>query len=457
MNNFKTHALASFLLYSQNFIFGFFNKFVFIPSLVEFLLTLSVLALISKSRYYKSLLSIWLVLYFTHFSFMSFFGTPIKPWDAYLFFTHVLESYETFIETLSLYATSFFITLFTLLAILKIDLKRSAINLYVLLVVVVALAFINAPKIGDASFLLIKSLYEASSLKTQNAELNVRDVKRVAPLRKSDVNVVLLIGESMRAKEFHAKSFDIFENYFYKTIYSGATSTDVSVPLLINGAIKPSEMDFSNNLFTLARNNGYETHFISTQSENSMRYIKPYLMTQSVQNYRIIGSKNDDDLVKELKKIDFEDNKTDFVIMQMTGQHSPYKYYPKYKKSTITQQYEESMEYSNVLILEMIKYVKASKRETLFIYTSDHGELLGEDGKMGHNKFQEKIYRVPLVIVPSLKDDVNLSRLQSHSGIYRLIYHFLGYGKEFKEANASIRVNGSMISEEDGYRMMERL
>ncbi len=179
------------------------------------------------------------------------------------------------------------------------------------------------------------------------------------------------------------------------------------------------------------------------------------MMKKSISTYDILGSREDMDLVNELKKIDFSDR--DFVVMQMQGEHSPYIYYPNYKKSTIKQQYLESMEYSNKIILEMMNYVKSLETPTLFIFTSDHGELLGENGRVGHNKFHEKIYRVPMMVFSNFNAALDYEKIASHNGVYNLIYHFLGYSKEYKEEQKIIRVNGSMMSEEDGFRMMESI
>lgn len=280
----------------------------------------------------------------------------------------------------------------------------------------------------------------------------MKNEKIETPLRDSDINIVLIIGESMRAKEFQEEEYEMFEHFFYKTIYSGATATDVSLPLLINGATRPSEIDFSKNIFSLATNNNYTTSFISIQTKKSTRYIKPYLHQKKINNFNIVGSRDDKELLNLFENIDFNSTKANFIVMQMQGQHSPYIYYENYKKSTIQEQYTQSMHYSNRIILEMIEYIKSLKKETLFIFTSDHGELLGERGKMGHNRFEKEIYRVPLILFHTLKQKIDFQNIQSHHDIYTLMHYILGYAKELEFSQKKIRVNGSMISEEDGFR-----
>ena len=452
MKTYSRYIFIALALYFQNIAFSLVSNFVFIPSFLEFLAVLSLVVIISRYRFHKYIFSFWILLYFIHFSFISYFGVTITVNDIYLFFTHSIESFETFFYTLEIYFTPFIISIFSLLIVLKIKVNAVVKNIYFLTFILIFWLLVSSIKIGDASFLLLRSIYETSSLnlKTQVPKIYIDSPKA---FNKGEFNIVLVIGESMRAREFQEKNYEMFERGFYKTIYSGATSTDVSVPLLINGATKPSEINLSNNLFHLAKLNGYETYFISTQSKKSMQYIELYMMKKSISHYDILGSREDSDLIEELKKIDFL--KREFIVMQMQGEHSPYKYYPTYIKSTIPQQYAASMKYSNAVILEMMNYVKSLKTPTLFIFTSDHGELLGESGRVGHNKFHEKIYRVPMMIVSNVDAAFDYEKILSHHGIYNLIYHLLGYSQEYEDEPIPVRINGSMISEEDGFRMMK--
>ena len=113
------------------------------------------------------------------------------------------------------------------------------------------------------------------------------------------------------------------------------------------------------------------------------------------------------------------------------------------------------MAYSNAVILDMMAYVESLKRPTLFIFTSDHGELLGESGRVGHNKFHERVYRVPMIIMSNINTAFDYEKILSHHGIYNFIYYLLGYSKEYEDEPIPVRINGSMISEEDGFRMMK--
>ena len=442
------YLLFSFLLYSQNFLFSLFSAFVFVPSLGGFITIYLLVLLISKSSYSKLIFFIWMFIYLIHFSFISFFGREITSSDIYLFFTHLVETYETFAYTLHIYLGAFILFSFFINLIYWINFKKVKINLYLLTLLFLSTLFMGE-KTNDASFLLLKAFKNISFLDTETIEL--KETKKLKPLRSSNINIVLIIGESMRAKEYQDREYEMFENYFYKTIYSGATSTDVSVPLLINGAIKPSSIDMGKNLFTLAKQNNFYTTFITAQTTHSMKYIKPYLALNNIDDFRILGTRDDKSLIDELKKID--NNHTNLFVAQMQGEHSPYKYYPNFKDIDLKSRYNQSMNYSNKIIMQMIEHIKKIDKRTIFIFTSDHGELLGEGSMYGHNTFEEQVYRVPLIIVDNFNSDVLYEDIFSHNDVYTLIYHSLGYSKILKYSQETLRVNGSMINEEDGYKL----
>lgn len=305
-------------------------------------------------------------------------------------------------------------------------------------------------KFHDAALLLAKEGVKSIFLKKEKQSIGEDNKKQNFALRKGDNNIVLVIGESMRSRENLKERYDVFENYNYKTIISGATNTDVAVPMLLNGAISPQKIDLEQNLFLLAKKNGYTTSFISAQNEKSLKYIEPYLNKNYIDNFKIVGSRDDRDLIGDLQKISLEES--NLIVLQMQGEHSPYIYYENANRDdSIALRYHKSMLYSNEVLKKLIDHIDTgSKKPFLFLFVSDHGELLGENGKTGHNRFEKEIYSVPLLIHSNI--ETNFEKLKNHSDIYRLIYHHLGYSKEFEEKKREkIRVYGTMITEEDGY------
>ena len=440
------YFILALVFYFQNLIISFFISFVFIPNIFELLFLFSLILLISKLKYFKFILFVWQLLYLIHFSFIAYFGTTLTYIDIYLFFTHISETFETLFSMYDVLFIPFIFSLVIIIYIFFIKVKRVNFS-YKFLLITSILLFYFIPKLNDTSFIIIKEILKTYKLSGTNKIVKNNHLK-LKPIDKKDINIVLVLGESMRAKEFLEDKYEFLENENYKTIFSGAINTDVSIPLLINGAIRPNDIDLKQNLFYLAKKNDFITSFITTQSKKSLKYIKPYLSIENIDNFNILNSL-DINLVKKLKQIDL--TKRNLVILQMQGQHSPYIYYPHSNRlDSIKTRYKKSMEYSNNILLKIMKYVKDnSKKPYVFIFTSDHGEQIGLNGKFGHNKFEKEVYSVPFVYDSSF-DKLELDKIGSHNNIYNILYHYLGYSNTIKY-NDKIRVYGTMITEEDGF------
>ncbi len=439
------YIVLAILFYLQNFIVSLFLSFIFIPNIFEFLTLLLLVLLLSKLKYYKQLLYTWQLLYFIQFSFIAYFTTTITYIDIYLFFTHIEETFETFISLYNILLVPIIILLVFTIIIYTLKLPKSNISsILLILLLIFSITFTSKP--SDASFQLLNELYNTHKL-YNSAKPIIKKEEDIKPIRKQDINIILVIGESMRAKEFTDTKYSIFENYNYRTIYSGATNTDVSIPLLLNGAIRPSKINLENNIFRLAKKNSFHTSFISTQSKKSFKYIKPYIYRDSIDNYKVLN-KYDIKLLDHLNQIDL--NKNNLIVLQMNGQHSPYLNYPNSNRfDDIKTRYKKSMNYSNQVLEKLIDNIKSnSKKPYIFIFTSDHSEQIGENGKYGHNRFDKIIYNVPYIYTTNL--DNKLDTIKSHNDIYQHLLFYLGYKKQITYIRP-IKIYGTMITEEDGF------
>jgi glucan phosphoethanolaminetransferase (alkaline phosphatase superfamily) len=238
--------------------------------------------------------------------------------------------------------------------------------------------------------------------------------------------------------------------YFYKKIYAGGTNTDVSVPLLLNAKTDPRKLTLENqtNLFRLAKKNGFHTTFFSLQSEKALEYIKPFLQTTYIDNYKSFDKKSrkpkyDFLLLDLLKDIDFSQN--NFIVLQQIGEHSPYKYFDGKKSSDLRTNYKRSVDYSFELFKKIDKFLKDTKKPFILVFTSDHGEFTGEDERWGHNAFEKTIYEVPFF------SNIELSQIRSHEDLSQYLIYALGYKKEFLLNSKKAIINGTMQSREDGF------
>jgi glucan phosphoethanolaminetransferase (alkaline phosphatase superfamily) len=275
------------------------------------------------------------------------------------------------------------------------------------------------------------------------------------PLREDSINIILVIGESMRYDNYVEQKLKK-QNHFYKKIYAGATNTDVSLPLLLNAKNNPLKLNKENqtNLFKLAKKSNFTTAFISMQSENSLRYIKPYLQLKHIDNYKSFEKneakpKFDFFLLKELEKFDF--SKKRFIVLQQIGQHSPYHYFEGKKLDDNSKNYKKSVDYSFRFYHQLHNYLNQLKKPFILIYTSDHGEFSGENGRYGHNNFDPIIYEVPMFITSNSTLPINYKQINSHYDLSQFLTYLLGYKKELKFEDAKTVINGTMISREDGF------
>ena len=352
-----------------------------------------------------------------------------------MFFKHINETFESFLPFLNYFITPIIVGTIVILWITSNQLPKIKIHSSILFVLFI-ISIYNS-NINDVSFQLIKEIPKIVQHKQIDKKIN----SHIENSKETNQSIILIIGESIRAKEYLEKNATLFQNNSYKTIYSGATNTDVSVPMLLNGAKDPREINLENNLFSLAKKNNYTTYFISTQNKNYLKYIIKYL-GKDIDVMNIIGSKDDFDLIKTVNKIDF--SQKSFAVLQMQGAHSPYTFHNQTQSSDIKENYYSCIEKSFFVIESIISQYPNIK----IYFTSDHGENLGENGRLGHNRFSPEVYRVPFFIN---QKDSNLSTINSHHDVYKTILNNLGFTiKEDNRIN-KIQVFGTMIDAQDGF------
>lgn len=455
--------LLTFVLIFQNFIISLYDSSYFDLTILDFFLLISLLIFIQSFSCKNILLITLQIFYLIQFLFIKFFGTSIQSHDIKLFFTHTDETFETFIPMLSSFTVVFLFIILSTTILLKYSIYVKRSRLLLILIIVLTYLFNTNP--NDYAIKFVQELFNIQYKSTPTTST----MNFIQPVQQSKhMNIVLVLGESTRYKNMQLFNYErattpnlslIQNQLFFKTIYSSATNTDVSLPLLFNGAIDPTKIDLSYNLFSLAKNNGFHTTYITTQSNKSMQYIKPYL-GKDIDQLNIIGSRDDKDLITNFKH-SLQQEHNQFIALQMIGQHSPYKYYSKefelFDTHSIKNKYDNSILYTDYVLFHIIELIKNSTKPTLFIFVSDHGELIGENGKFGHNRFEEDIYTVPFIVY-SHNIDTNkkhLQRIKTHHHLYQWLFHLLGYDNSFVPSQAPYRINGTMLTGEDGHILID--
>ncbi len=400
---------------------------------------------------------LYLLILFTgtlHHLFFSYFQRPIRGTDLYLFFTHTEESFESFYPLLKLFVlplSLFLLGVVLILLIRKINLNTYPIKNWIKYSIFSILLLLNLN-----TTMGLQLLYALSTLSwSQNKSHITNTPPPLYPLRDANYNIVLLLGESMKYNPYiESKLKD--QGFFYKKIFSGATNTDVAIPLLLNNKSNPLALNPKdpNSLFVLAKRNDFNTTFIYIQTEKSLQYIKPYLGTTNIDYYKSYDKEErqpqfDFLLLEQLKKIDYK--RKNFIVLEQIGEHSPYHYFEGEKGSTPQENYQKSVDYSFKLYDSIYKVLQKSQKPFVFIYVSDHGEFTGEGGRWGHNSFDPLIYQVPFFIVANTKLPESYQAIKSHHHLSQLLVYLLGYHKKLELSEEKTIVNGTMLSREDGF------
>jgi len=298
---------------------------------------------------------------------------------------------------------------------------------------------------------------------------------------KIERDVILVIGESLRYDTFSLENNNRLtpklqtlkndKDFFYKKVYSGGTMTKVSVSTLINRLKYPSGLSQisqeDNCLFKLAKENSFNTYFISGQTMNQLqvihdlvcpKYIDKLIDRDDFSNY-IEPKGYDEDLQILISKINILNRKSNFIVLQHRGSHSPYK--EQYSKEFDRYSpYENTALYTDNYLYELIKYLKkSSKNETFLFYVSDHGELLGENGKKGHGHLEKEVYEVPFLMYTNTKDDrlkEQFRYIKNHYDISNYILSLLGYKADLiKDENRTIYILNADLDGFSGYGVID--
>lgn len=261
-------------------------------------------------------------------------------------------------------------------------------------------------------------------------------------------HIVLVIDESIRAdySPFRYVNTQDWFVYNYGNTFSYANASAPSNILLRKGArFETLVQDFYQNplIWEYAKKAGYITYLIDNQAGGVGHDYFDGVEREMI-DYILPLQDSDKDIPKMMKYLK-EKEKT-FTIIIKKGAHFPYDAYPKDFISKIKlddyllslpmrQKYFKSLEYQSIGFWNEFLKLK-NLPSTLVIYTSDHGQNLGDREGLTHGS-TENPYRgegiVPLVILSNFQD-LNLQKYQiqnhnqaSHFNIVPTILDAIGF------------------------------
>lgn len=467
-----------------------------------------------RRGFYLSIMSLML-LAFVQMSHLSYYGTFVHPTKIYQFFTNFFEVMETAKQDPGLlFGVSFWILLISLVCtwgLSKIFIRQNRTWRPMPWVLLVALCYIpvrtfaikddygKQPAVHNLAFSNMyssTSYFFARTLPFKwNHSRQIEESAR-APLKKTSekpqVNVIFILGESLRYQNMQLFGYEkpttpqlvkLSEQMpmVYRRAVSGGVCTDVAVPMFMNNAYgtnpTPAILEQDRCLFRLAKNNGFETSFYSAQTEGELKHIINFLCAGSIDHMRLAltssedvteGKKSYDEvLLPDLEKVDF--SKPQFLVLHQRGSHVPYSLrYPPEKTvfpvdpqadmtTRLVTEYNNSVAFTDEILSEIIQRIfSQSKMPTYIVFTSDHGQVLGENKSWGHSDLNEYVFKVPFLFLSSSKDNIYkqvnaMPEFVVHEDLSSLLIYLLGYGDFPKFTNErKVFVMGSDLDGLDG-------
>ncbi|MEM7031639.1 MAG: sulfatase-like hydrolase/transferase [Chloroflexota bacterium] len=330
-------------------------------------------------------------------------------------------------------------------------------------------------KQNGGEFLFFRTLHNASF-----SNLEVAERQRIA--FESDTlptnNLVLIIDESIRSDHLSINGYarpttpylhtisDKGYLYNWGTAVAGGSCSMISNPLLITGipvtenarlfadeysvlSIKlrrlkqqsesaPPLVDLTPTLFDYAKAMGYRTHYLDTQTRylwnglglRDLDFIDHWLTIDDFGDdvdsdfraadyiYQTVKSSNGNFILLNKRGVHFRYDES-FPADQMIWSPPPpkwdYREYPEFGINV----YDSGIRYNvNTFFQRMLPDFETLEN-TIFIYTSDHGQTLFEDGlQWPHCGATNKEAMVPLLLIGDVEQTLDTQFPASHSNIF---------------------------------------
>lgn len=274
------------------------------------------------------------------------------------------------------------------------------------------------------------SLYFNTIKYFDKPKIELKQVNENVFTDENDLHIILIVGESVRADHMSLNGYQRITNPLlqkqknvvsFPNVYTPFTFTAQSVPqILTNKSINSNltENQFT-SLFSILNKANFQSKWIGNQSlENSYKNLVYSNSSRVIVDkfHSFLSFKKEKDLVM----LDYFKNYDDIIenkitTFHMIGSHWYYNsrvdsVFMKFKpivqskflgsstKESLINSYDNTILYLDYFLNELIEKLKNSKKNTILIYISDHGETLGEDGMWLHAQ-KHKASKNPAMLV----------------------------------------------------------
>jgi glucan phosphoethanolaminetransferase (alkaline phosphatase superfamily) len=422
------------------------------------------------------------------------------PYEIVLFFIEGEEIIDTLKNTIRYMYLSILIFIFSLSSFyfviyhLHLDLLHHAYAAkFLLFVVIIGIVLIGKDKknkfIPQRYFSSLRNTYNVFSLflikELPNIFKNNTQKFMKYKINRSTTNtpqtVIIVMGESLSYKRMSLYGYDksttplmdrrkTDENFFFTKGISSATVTKTSVVEFFNIRREPENIEVilnqKTNLFNLAKEQGYKTHYITTQKINIMgNYVGSCDVVLSDKAFNSEGKLYDEVLIDYLESINFDEK--NFIVLHQRNSHSPYEdnvpeefykydYQQKDFHKYMVNSYLNSVLYTDYLYDKLFKKIDSLDKEAILFITSDHGEMLGfddEKGRYGHTVLDHEVVKVPIIAYKNRlsQADIGLDAICNHYQFSKKIATIIGYEIDNPNEDDTFYVNGTDIRGKHGF------
>jgi glucan phosphoethanolaminetransferase (alkaline phosphatase superfamily) len=248
--------------------------------------------------------------------------------------------------------------------------------------------------------------------KTPDLKLNT-EIKPIVK-EKDSITLVFVLGETVRADHLSLNGYKrettpLLEKepniISFTKLYTEHTYTGKSVPqILTNQNLGDPDQPLT-SVFTVANKAEIETTWIGNQTlEESFAPItktnNSILLVDKFKSDLSFNKELDEVMLQPLDSV-IKTHNSQLITLHMIGSHWWYenrysdrfrkftpvidsKYVPSQSSEQMINSYDNTILYLDYFLSEVIQKLKKKETPTVLVYVSDHGELLGEDGRWLH-------------------------------------------------------------------------
>jgi len=392
--------------------------------------------------FYLNMTNILIWHIFIHWGYTNATITPRIEVSALSPKSETLEYLMTYVDyrdiLFIIYSSLILITLYKFIIHFNHSLKKiKLLSLIASIIIIGGVSYFHGnPLIKTEPFNIPHKCIEASD-HSKFYNLRTTTIKNIKSFSNNNINtiynkIIIIQGEAANKNYMSIYGYDknttpflsslkSKKNFYLFDAIAPTNQTRYSVPMLHT---KANVQNFK-KLFLHSKSNvgyyrdyGYKTYWISNQGsvgkhDNSISTMAQEANRYFFENIMYSDAKPDQVLVSYLNKNEV-DNKNELYVLHLIGSH--FKYTERYTQEhalfknpiSLQEEYDNTIFYTDYILKNIFHYFlkKFPKEKILFIYISDHGEVLDKD-KFGHGflpPYKDE-YDVPFVIYSSVKND----------------------------------------------------